>query len=102
MAEPVSDSHEVAERAAADGSEVALRKFSAKRVNKHVKSVYAFANTLAAAIIGAAIIGAAYIIPSVTKGAAQFDLDAPSWVLIGLTLHGFGHFVIWRFLRRED
>lgn len=97
MAEPVSDSHEVAERAAADGSEVALRKFSAKRVNEHVKSVYAFANTLAAAIIGAA-----YIIPSVTKGAAQVDLDAPGWVLIGLTLHGFGHFVIWRFLRRED
>jgi hypothetical protein len=97
VAEPVSDSHEVAERAAADGSEVALRKFSAKRVNEHVKSVYAFANTLAAAIIGAA-----YIIPSVTKGAAQVDLDAPGWVLIGLTLHGFGHFVIWRFLRRED
>ncbi|GAB6844678.1 hypothetical protein HNR00_000319 [Methylorubrum rhodinum] len=97
MAEPVSDSHEVAERAAADGSEVALRKFSAKRVNEHVKSVYAFAYTLAAAIIGAA-----YIIASVTKGAAQVDLDAPGWVLIGLTLHGFGHFVIWRFLRRED
>lgn len=65
MAEPGSDGHDVAERTAADDSEAALRKFSAKRVNEHVKSVYAFANTLAAAVIGAA-----YIIPSVAKGAA--------------------------------
>ena len=97
MAESDSDDHEAAERHEAARLDPAVRKFNAKRVNEHVKSVYAFANTLAAAIIGAA-----YIIPSVTKGAAQVNLDAPGWVLIGLTLHGFGHLVIWRFMRRED
>ncbi len=78
-------------------SDVALRRFTAKRINEHVKSIYAFANTL-----GAAVIGAAYIIPAVTRGADHVDLDAPGWVVIGLTLHGFGHLVVWRFMRRED
>lgn len=73
------------------------RKFQAKRVNEHIKSVYAFLNTLATAVIITA-----FIIPAINKGSDNLELDARGWVLIGVSLHAFGHFMIWRYMKRED
>jgi hypothetical protein len=72
------------------------QKFRAKRGNEHVKSVYNLVNTLAAAIIVTA-----FLVPYITTP-TKMDLDARGWVLIALALHGFGHFAIWRYMRRED
>lgn len=68
-------------------------KFRAKRGNEHVKAVYGLANTLAAAIALTA-----FIVPAISKGADNADLDAPGWLLIAFTIHLFGHFVIWRYM----
>ncbi len=72
-------------------------KFRAKRLNEHVKSFYSLANT-----IGAARILTGFLAPFITKGSANIDVDAPSWVLIGLLSHAVGQFAIWRYMRPEE
>lgn len=73
------------------------RKFRAKRANEHVKAFYSLINTLSAAIIITA-----FIAPTITKSYVALDLDARGWVAIGVGVHLFGQWVIWRYMKPEE
>ena len=81
----------------ANVSATKTRKFEAKRVNEHVKSFYAFANTLSAAIIVTA-----FIAPAITRGSSRVDLDAPGWVFVGILVHAVGQIAIRRYMKAEE
>ena len=42
----------------------------------------------------AAIIGAAYIVPTIRSELGPNELDRPGWIVIGPSLHVFGHVLI--------
>lgn len=69
------------------------RRLSAKRNNERVKLA---ASTMNA--ISLTTFGAAFILPSVTGGAAT---PAPIWVIVAAVLHVGAH-ALFRFLRSED
>ena len=73
------------------------RKLVAKRANERTKSIYAFANTL-----GAATITTAAIAPSINLQAGRIDLDTPTWIAFGLSLHIFGWAMIRFFWESEE
>ncbi|KMO39054.1 hypothetical protein VQ03_16205 [Methylobacterium tarhaniae] len=80
-----------------DAAEIAARrKYTAKRLNEHIKLFAAYVNAMVIAVAGAAI-----IVPLVSNPNATLGQSHLSWFAASLALHCVGHAVI-RLLRRED